>query len=82
MPRRFARESSTSGRRRRPISSSMLKVPNVSQMHNLVLCTFQTLICNNLCLLTGGYRCNGKGHTAHECPSRVIEDELQGKEVY
>ena len=28
MPRRFARENFTSGRRRRPISSSMLKVPN------------------------------------------------------
>ena len=27
MPRRFARENFTSGRRRRPISSSMLKVP-------------------------------------------------------
>ena len=30
MPRRFARENFTSGRRRRPISSSMLKVPNES----------------------------------------------------
>ena len=29
MPRRFARENFTSGRRRRPISSSMLKVPIV-----------------------------------------------------
>ena len=28
MPRRFARENFTSGRRRRPISSSMLKVPS------------------------------------------------------
>ena len=27
MPRRFARENFTSGRRRHPISSSMLKVP-------------------------------------------------------
>ena len=29
MPRRFARENFTSGRRRRPISSPMLKVPIV-----------------------------------------------------
>ena len=31
MPRRFGRENFTSGRRRRPISSSMLKVPNDAQ---------------------------------------------------
>ena len=30
MPRRFARENFTSGRRFRPISSSMFKVPNVT----------------------------------------------------
>ncbi|XP_073236604.1 uncharacterized protein [Porites lutea] len=23
------------------------------------------------------YRCEGKGHTAHVCPSRVVDDELQ-----
>ena len=31
MPIRFARENFTSGRRRRPISLSMLKVPNVHE---------------------------------------------------
>ena len=34
MPRRFARENLTSGRRRRPISSLMLKVPTVSNSPN------------------------------------------------
>ena len=32
MPRRYARENFTSGRRRRPISSSMLKVPTMSTL--------------------------------------------------
>ena len=45
----------------------------------MLLQPLQTLTCNNLFLLTGCYRCEGKGHTPHVCPSQVRDDELQGK---